>query len=81
MQVDVDEDYDDNGHLLIIDTGGQRANEIIQMMVMVPMICYMLEMLWLHHRRIESKWNNANDDKDLFCVGNVVTDAVQRIKG
>ena len=45
MQVDVDEDYDDNGHLLIIDTGGQRANEIIQMMVMVLMICCMLEML------------------------------------
>ena len=23
----------------------------------------------------------TNNDKDLFCVGNVVTDGVQRIKG
>ena len=35
---------------------------------------------------IPKETNNTNagdggDEKDLFCVGNVVTDAVQRIKG
>ena len=31
--------------------------------------------------KTKTKTNNANNDKDLFCVGNVVTDGVQRIKG
>ena len=31
-------------------------------------------------KKIKTK-TKTNHDKDLFCVGNVVTDGVQRIKG